>query len=92
MSKVAMKAKLNDALAFINRHRRVVNKLKKDLLVATGNKRFKHRRIVKQIRSKLLKEKQDQILRDNKKVERYVHLQTEMMKEAQAKKFRLISP
>ena len=89
VSRVAMKAKLNDACAFINRQRRVVNKLKRDLLVATGNKRFKQRRILKQIRVKLAKEKQDQILHDNKKVDRYVRLQTEMMKEAQAKKFKL---
>ena len=53
MSVAAMRSKLKDACAFSVRQRRSVNKLKKELLQVIGNKRFKHKRIVREIREKL---------------------------------------
>ena len=70
MSSAAMRSKLNDACAFTNRQRRVVNKLKRDLLKATGNRKFKQRRIIKQIRVKMDEEKHIQLSKDDKKVAR----------------------
>ena len=80
MSRVAMRAKLNDACAFAMRQRRIVNKTKRDLLAATGNRKHRCRKIIKQIRTKLDKEKFAQREIDDKKVQRYAHLQSEMIK------------
>ena len=46
LSKVAMRSKLNDACAFIQKQKRVVSKLKQELLVALSSKRFKFRKII----------------------------------------------
>ena len=51
LSRKAMRSKLNDACAFSIRQRRVVNRLKSDLLKATGYKRYKQRKIIAQIKS-----------------------------------------
>ena len=89
LSRKAMRSKLNDACAFSVRQRRLVNQLKKKLLLATGNMRFKHRRIIKELRVKLDKEKRLQIQKDELKIKRYVELQAELEKDVQAKKLRL---
>ena len=60
MSRAAMRAKLNDACAFANRQRRVVNQIKRELLKAAGNKKSVQREILKQVRAKLTKEKAEQ--------------------------------
>ena len=57
MTRCAMRSKLNDACAFSVRQRRLVDKIKKRLLNVIGNKRFKFRRIIKQVRAKLEVEK-----------------------------------
>ena len=54
LTKTAMRSKLNDACAFSARQRRVVNKLKRELLKATGYKRYKQMKILKQIKEKRL--------------------------------------
>jgi len=89
MTKAAMKSKLNDACAFSVRQRRVVNKLKLDLLKATGNKRYKCRRILKQIKSKMDQEKSQQSHSDDQKFQRYLSLQSKMIIDTQAKTFRI---
>ena len=43
MTRAAMRAKLNDACAFAHRQKRVVNKIKRELLVAVGHKRYRQR-------------------------------------------------
>ena len=73
LSKNAMRSKLNDACAFVLRQKRVVQGLKRDLLKAFSNKRFKHRRVLSQIKAKI-------------EVERKLHLQNDMLKLDRYKK------
>ena len=86
LSRNAMRTKLNDACAFSVKQRRIVNKLKKKLLIATDNKRFKQRRIIKDLRVKLDKEKRLQLHKDDLKIKKYVELQADLDKNVQAKK------
>ena len=89
MTRAAMRSKLNDAAAFTMRQRRVVNSLKKDLLKATGNKKFVQKRIVKQVRDKLFEERNMQLKNDEDKLQRYAKLQSEMLNEAQPQSVQL---
>ena len=89
MTRNAMRSKLSDACAFAHRQRRIVNNLKKDLLKATGNKKRKQRKIVKQIRNKLNEEKIIQQRKDDDKVQRYTSLQSEMLKVTPAQSIQL---
>ena len=89
MTKTAVRAKLNDACAFSIRQRRYVNKIKRDLLKATGYKRFKQKKIINQVRAKLQFEKKSQIKKDEIKVQRYASLQSKMLQEQQAQELRL---
>ena len=61
MSRVAMKAKLNDACAFAVRQRRLVNDFKRKLLFSLGSKKFKHKKVLKQIKLKMMSEKNIQM-------------------------------
>ena len=89
MTRAAMRAKLNDACAFSVRQRRVVEKLKKKLFAATGNKRFKQRKIIKQVRLMLEKEKKTHLSRDEEKVKRYTLIQSQIDQDPQTKKLDL---
>ena len=89
MTRAAMRAKLNDACAFSVRQRRIVEKLKKKLFAATGNKRFKQRKIIMQVRVMLEKEKKSQLFKDEEKVKRYALLQSQVDRDAQTKKLEL---
>ena len=75
LTRIAMRSKLNDACAFNARQKRVVNKLKRDLLIATEHRRFKQRRILKQIKTKMNGERA--VLKKSvcQKVKRYEELQ-----------------
>ena len=53
LSRNAMHYKLNDACSFVNRHRRVVTRLKQDLLKANNFKRFKQKKIIRQVKAKI---------------------------------------
>ena len=87
LTRRAMRSKLNDACAFINRQKRIVFNLKKELLTAVGMKRYLHRRMLKQIRTKLSQEKKVQLENDLKKVQRYESLQAQMDREIREQNF-----
>ena len=89
MTKAAMKSKLKDACAFSVRQRRIVNKLKMDLLKATGNKRYTQKRIIRQVKTKIDLEKSQQMQNDDQKFQRYLSLQSRMVLESQSKMFQV---
>ena len=76
LSRAAMRTKLNDACAFNVRQKRVVSKLKRDLFDATGQRVFKQRKIIMQVRAKMDEERK--ILKKSvlKKVSRYQEIQS----------------
>ena len=86
LSRKAMRAKLNDACAFANRQKRIVNHLKKELLKAVDMKVYTHRRTIKQIRDKMSLEKKEQMDKDVKKVQRYEAIQSDINTESQKQK------
>ena len=81
LSKKAMKSKLSDACSFALKQRRMVGNLKRELLQAVGRKRYTHRRIIKQLRDKFSAEKKCQEEKDLEKVQRYLSIQSQMMKQ-----------
>ena len=87
LSRAAMRAKLNDACAFVHRQRRFVTRTKQDLLRALDNKKFKFRRIVKGIRENLSFEKASILAKNASKVEHYVKLQLEMESQQSQRSF-----
>ena len=89
LSRSAMRSKLNDSCAFLMRQRRVVNGLKRDLLKSVGNKRFKQKKIIKQVRNKISLEKVEREKSDAIKISRYQILQAKMNEEASESKFQL---
>ena len=89
LTRAAMRGKLNDACAFAHRQRRVVIRLKQDLLRVVGNKKFKQKKILKQIKVKLDGERFTQSQKDKKKVERYVKLQSQMDTQKSQDSFQL---
>ena len=68
LSRTAMRMKLNDSCAFLMRQRRIVNKAKQDLLKAVGGKRFKQKKIIKQVREKMVLERNVQENKDAFKI------------------------
>ena len=70
LSRKAMRAKINDACSFASRQKRLLTKLKKDLLQEMHNKVYAHRRLLKRIREKMIAEKRLQVENDLKKVQR----------------------
>ena len=91
LSKAAMRAKLNDACAFVVRQRRCVTRLKQDLLKALDHKRFKFRKVVKSIREKLNIERASILAKNASKVEHYMKLQLEMESHKSEKSFNVPS-
>ena len=89
LNKAALRSKLNDACAFVNRQKRVVTRLKQDLLKATEFKKFKHRRILKQIKTKIETERRSKMMSDSQKVDRYAKLQLQMERELAESQFKL---
>ena len=87
MSRAAMRAKLNDACSFSYRKKRDVNRIKRELFEATGRKRYLQRKILKQVRSKLLAEKVEQSKINETKVQRYLKLQSQMEEDIQNSPF-----
>ena len=89
LSRRALRSKLNDAGAYIVRQKRTVQNLKKELLAAVGNKRYLHRRILKQIREKLTIEKKVQLNKDSLKIKRYESIQAKMDRENRENTFEI---
>ena len=75
MSKAAMKVKLNDAAAYVCRLNNEISKLKRALLKATGNKCYKQKRIIKQIRNKMLENKMELLMENDKKIKIHSEIQ-----------------
>ena len=75
MSEASMKVKLNDAAAYVCRLKNEISKLKRALLKATGNKRYKQKRIIKQIRNKMLENKMELLMEKDKKIKRHSEIQ-----------------
>ena len=71
MSKASMKVKLNDAAAYACKLNNEISKLKRALLKATGNKCYKQKRIIKQIRNKMLENKMELLMENDKKIKRH---------------------
>ena len=82
LSRAAMRSKLNDACAMAIRQRQELKKLKLELLHSVEDKRFKQKRMVKQIRLNVESFKQTLKAKDMNKITRYELLQNRM-KEAQ---------
>ena len=61
--------------------------MKRDLLIALGNKRFLQKKIIKQIRSKITLEREKQEEVDAKKVSRYQSLQAKIELDVSESKF-----
>ena len=89
LSLTAMRSKLNDACSFSHRQRRVVNKLKKDVLKATGFKRYKTMKIVKQVRELVRKEKLVQSQKNKTKIARYEKVQAQINSKVSQEAFKL---
>ena len=79
MSRAAMKAKLNDAFAHSLRLKQEIVKLKRELLKATGFKRYKQMKIIKQVKSRMNSEKFDLFRENDKKIQRYSDAQKEVL-------------
>ena len=89
LTKAAMRCKMNDACSLAHRTKRVVNRLKSDLLQATGNKRYLQRKIVKQVRALVTKEKLEQLRKNDIKVSRYEKIQSKMAAEQSQQEFKI---
>ena len=64
LSKAAIRSKLNDACAFVSKQKRVVFRLKIELLKAFSNKRFKQKKVLDQIKVKIEEERKSQVQND----------------------------
>ena len=82
LTRAAVRSKLNDACSFAFRQKRVVSRLKQEVLLATGNKRYTQKKILKQVRTLIREEKLLQSQNDAKKLSRYEKLQSQMMSES----------
>ena len=89
LSRVATRSKLNDACSFIHRQRRLVNRLKLDVLKATGNRRYKQIKIIGQVKSLIRAEKTTQRENDKVKISRYEELQSEMNLQKSIDEFKI---
>ena len=83
MSKAAMKVKRNDAAAYACRLKNEISKLKRALLKATGNKRYKQKRIIKQIRNKMLENKMELLMENDKKIKRHSEITRVILEKKQ---------
>ena len=79
LTRAAMRSKVSDACAYILRQKRIVGKLKKDLYMVTGRKRYLQRKIIKQVRDKIEVERAMKTQADLDKVQRYAELQAQML-------------
>ena len=78
MSRSAMRAKLNDAAAYLVRLKQSLAKVKRDILKAVGNKCYMQRKIIRQVRFKIEDKRKILASRVNKKIKRYLDIQGKM--------------
>ena len=76
LTRAAMRCKLNDACAFCVRLRHKLSKLRRDLLRATDFKRFKQKKILKQVRDKMHVERLELKQKNAEKLKRYEAIQS----------------
>ena len=89
LSKTAMKSKLNDACAMTHKLKHKLNKVKDELLAATNNKRFRQKRIIKQVRLKIESLKESLKSKNLDKIARYESLQGRMADAQESMSFTL---
>ena len=89
LSRKAMRFKLNDACSFASRQRRFLSRLKRELLIAMNNKVYSHRRLIKQIRVKMVAEKKLQEENDMKKFLRYASIQLQLNSDVKNTEFQV---
>ena len=89
LSKVAMKSKLNDACAMAHRLRQELNRVRQNLLMATGNRKFKQKKLIKQTRLKIESLRTFLKAKNIDKISRYESLQIKMVDAQEASSFKI---